>query len=136
MSRRRRMRGEKPKAAVDMTSLIDLTFLLLVTFIVTLPALEQGVSIMLPQAKTDTLPSKNNKANTITVDATNHIFLNNKPTTLADLEETLKAMVAADPEVPVLVRGDERLDYGSVMNVVKVVYRCKVHRMALVTVDK
>lgn len=136
MLRRRRMRGEKPKAAVDMTSLIDLTFLLLVTFIVTLPALEQGVPIMLPQAKTDTLPSKNNKANTITVDSMNRLFLNGKPTTLADLESTLKAMVAEDPEVPVLVRGDERLDYGSVMNVVKVVYKCKVHRMALVTVDK
>ena len=136
MLRRRRMRGEKPKAAVDMTSLIDLTFLLLVTFIVTLPALEQGVSIMLPQAKTDTLPSKNNKANTITVDSMNRLFLNGKPTTLADLESTLKAMVAEDPEVPVLVRGDERLDYGSVMNVAKVVYKCKVHRMALVTVDK
>lgn len=136
MLRRRRMRGEKPKAAVDMTSLIDLTFLLLVTFIVTLPALEQGVSIMLPQAKTDTLPFKNNKANTITVDSMNRLFLNGKPTTLADLESTLKAMVAEDPEVPVLVRGDERLDYGSVMNVVKVVYKCKVHRMALVTVDK
>lgn len=136
MLRRRRMRGEKPKAAVDMTSLIDLTFLLLVTFIVTLPALEQGVSIMLPQAKTDTLPSKNNKANTITVDSMNRLFLNGKPTTLADLESTLNAMVAEDPEVPVLVRGDERLDYGSVMNVVKVVYKCKVHRMALVTVDK
>ncbi len=130
------MRGEKPKAAVDMTSLIDLTFLLLVTFIVTLPALEQGVSIMLPQAKTDTLPSKDNKANTITVDSTNRIFFNGNPTTLADLEETLKAKVAEDPDVPVLVRGDERLDYGSVMNVVKVVYRCKVRRMALVTVDK
>lgn len=136
MLRRRRMRGEKPKAAVDMTSLIDLTFLLLVTFIVTLPALEQGVSIMLPQAKTDALPSKNNKANTITVDATNRLFFNGSPTTLADLEETLKAKVAEDPDVPVLVRGDERLDYGSVMNVVKVVYKCKVHRMALVTVDK
>lgn len=130
------MRGEKPKAAVDMTSLIDLTFLLLVTFIVTLPALEQGVSIMLPQAKTDTLPSKDNKANTITVDSTNRIFFNGNPTTLADLEETLKAKVAEDPDVPVLVRGDERLDYGSVMNVVKVVYRCKVRRMALVTVDR
>lgn len=130
------MRGEKPKAAVDMTSLIDLTFLLLVTFIVTLPALEQGVSIMLPQAKTDTLPSKNNKANTITVDATSRIFFNGNPTTLADLEETLKAKVAEDPDVPVLVRGDERISYGSVMDVVKVVYKCKVHRMALVTVDK
>ncbi len=136
MLRRRRNRGEKPKATVDMNSLIDLTFLLLVTFIVTLPALEQGISIMLPQAKTDQLPTKDNKANVVTINAQNQIFFKDKPITLEDLEKTLKEMAAADPDVPVLVRGDERLDYGSVMNVVKVVYKCKVHKMALVTVEK
>jgi biopolymer transport protein ExbD len=136
MSRRRRQRGEKPKATVDMTSLIDLTFLLLVTFIVTLPALEQGISIMLPQAKTDQLPTKDKKANVVTVDSQNRIYFKDKPVTLEELEATLKAMAAEDPDVPVLVRGDERLDYGSVMNVVKVVYKCKVRRMALVTVEK
>ncbi len=127
---------EKPKAAVDMTSLIDLTFLLLVTFIVTLPALEQGISIMLPQAKTDQLPTKDKKANVVTVDKDNRIFFKDKPVTLEELEATLMKMAAEDPDVPVLVRGDERLDYGSVMNVVKVVYKCKVRRMALVTVEK
>ncbi|MBQ5794812.1 MAG: biopolymer transporter ExbD [Kiritimatiellae bacterium] len=136
MSRRRRQRGEKPKATVDMTSLIDLTFLLLVTFIVTLPALEQGISIMLPQAKTDQLPTKDRKANTVTVDSQNRIYFKDKPVTLEELEATLMRMAAEDPDVPVLVRGDERLDYGSVMNVVKVVYKCKVRRMALVTVEK
>ena len=134
--RRRRTRGEKPKAQVDMTSLIDLTFLLLVTFIVTLPALEQGISIMLPQAKTDQLPTKDRKANTVTVDSQNRIYFKDKPVTLEELEATLMRMAAEDPDVPVLVRGDERLDYGSVMNVVKVVYKCKVRRMALVTVEK
>ena len=137
MSRRRRHgRTERPKAAIDMNSLIDLTFLLLVTFIVTLPALEQGISIMLPQAKTDQLPTKDKKANVVTIDKNNRIFFKDKPITLDELEATLKAMAAEDPDVPVLVRGDERLDYGSMMNVVKVVYKCKVRRMALVTVEK
>ncbi len=137
MSRRRRHgRGDRPKAAIDMNSLIDLTFLLLVTFIVTLPALEQGISIMLPQAKTDQLPTKDKKANVVTIDKNNRIFFKDKPITLDELESTLAAMAAEDPDVPVLVRGDERLDYGSVMNVVKVVYKCKVRRMALVTVEK
>ena len=119
-----------------MTSLIDLTFLLLVTFIVTLPALEQGVQIMLPRAKTDELPTKNKKANTISCQYPNGYLLNDQPLTLSELEEKLQAMAAEDPEVPVLVRGDERLEYGAVMDVVKIVYRCKIHRMALVTVEK
>ena len=133
---RRRSRGERQKAEIGMNSLIDLTFLLLVTFIVTLPALEQGISIMLPQAKTDQLPTKDKKANVVTIDKDSRIFFKDKPVTLEELESTLKVMAAEDPDVPVLVRGDERLDYGSVMNVVKVVYKCKVRRMALVTVEK
>ena len=36
----------------------------------------------------------------------------------------------------VLVRGDERLEYGAVMDVVKVVYGCHVRKMALVTKEK
>ena len=137
MSRRGRHGGRisGPRASIDMNSLIDLTFLLLVTFIITMPALEQGISIILPRAKTDSLPTKDNKATTITVDAANKIYLNNVPTSLEALEQDLLAKVAADPEVPVLVRGDERLTYGSVMDVVKLVYKCKVHRMALVTVE-
>ena len=135
--RRRRMRGGRPKAQIDMTSLIDLTFLLLVTFIVTLPALEQGVSIILPEAKhMDELPTKDKKANTVTIDDTGVIYLNDKPMSSADLERQLMAMATADPDVPVLIRGDERLNYGAVMEVVKIVYKCKIHRMALVTVEK
>jgi biopolymer transport protein ExbD len=136
LRRRRRARGEKPKAAVDMTSLIDLTFLLLVTFIVTLPALEQGVSIMLPQAKTDQLPTKDKKAHVVTVDSLGHVFFRDKPVTLEDLESTLRRMAAEDPDVPVLVRGDVRIDYGSVMDVVKILYKCKIRKMALVTEEK
>lgn len=133
--RRNRRRTEKAKAQIDMSSLIDLTFLLLVTFIITMPALEQGITIALPRGKTDTLPTKDNKATTISINALGQIFLNNERIDLEHLEADLKVRVAADPEVPVLVRGDENLTYGAVMDVVKLVYKCKVKRMALVTVE-
>ena len=73
MSRRHRRGGmvDRPKASIDMNSLIDLTFLLLVTFILTIPALEQGISIILPRGKTDTLQVKEHKPTTITIDAEN-----------------------------------------------------------------
>ena len=137
MSRRHRHGGgiERPKASIDMNSLIDLTFLLLVTFILTIPALEQGISIILPRGKTDTLQVKEHKPATVTIDAENRYFLDKSPTTLEALEKELVAKVSADPETPVLVRGDERLSYGAVMDVVKLVYKCKVKRMSLVTVE-
>ena len=134
--RRRSRNREQPKATVEMTSLMDLVFLLLITFIVTLPALEQGVSIMLPQAKTDELPTKDKKANVLTAQFPSGYFFNDRAVTLEELESTLKAKVAEDPDLPVWIRGDERLDYGTVMALVKIVYRCKVRRMSLVTVEK
>ena len=67
--RRHASRLGGPKASIDMNSLIDLTFLLLVTFILTIPALEQGISIILPRGKTDTLQVKEHKPSTITIDA-------------------------------------------------------------------
>lgn len=116
---------------IDMTSLIDLTFLLLITFIITMPALEQGISVRLPQGQADVLPDK--KANSVTIDAEGKIFLNNRSITLEDLEKTLGNLAAEDPETAVLVRGDERLDYGRIMAVVKILYKVKITKMALVT---
>ena len=130
----RRLRHKKTNMIInniDMTSLIDLTFLLLITFIITMPALEQGISIRLPHGKTDTLPDK--KANIITLDAEGKIFLNNRTISMDDLEKTLGNLAADDADTAVLVRADERLDYGKVMTVVKLLYKVKITKMALVT---
>ena len=56
MSLRKSRRERKMFNDINMTPLIDLTFLLLITFIITMPALEQGITVKLPQGKTDTLP--------------------------------------------------------------------------------
>lgn len=132
----RRSRVEKPKATVDMTSLIDLTFLLLVTFIVTLPVLEQGVPVVLPQMQADPLPVKDKKANVVTVNEQNEIFLNNEPKSSDELARELRSLVEQDPGVPVHVRGDMSLEYGKVMAVIKIVKDSGVTKMALATEGK
>lgn len=116
---------------IDMTSLMDLTFLLLITFIITMPAIEQGISVRLPQGKADVLPQK--KTNTITLDAEGKTFLNNQPISSEELERTLGNLAAEDPDTAVLVRGDERLEYGRIASIMKMLYKVKITKMALVT---
>ena len=133
----RRLGHKKPSKIInniDMTSLIDLTFLLLITFIITMPALEQGISVRLPQGKADELPAK--KSNVVTMDAEGKAYLNNRVISLEDLERTLGNMAAEDPEVAVLVRGDERLEYGKVIQIMKILYKVRITRMALVTLSE
>ena len=139
MLRRRfkRESGKKPIAAIDMNSLIDLTFLLLVTFIITLPALEKGIPVNLPKASAERLPDKKEKPHTITVDAMGTMYFDSKKLErgIDEVEEIVKSLVKENPDIPVLVRGDEMQNYGSIMKIVKLLYRHHVHRLALVTLE-
>ena len=119
-----------------MNSLIDLTFLLLVVFIVTLPTLEQSIHIMLPVGKVNKAQDDKKKVFSISVDSESRIYVGEKPTTIDDLKTELAARVAADPDLNVLVRGDVRVTYGDVYNVVKVAKDCNVRHLGLVSVEK
>lgn len=114
-----------------MTSLMDLSFLLLITFIITYPVLEQGINVKLPRGTADAI--ENLKSQTVDVDAQGGVFLNNRRISLEALENELTALIGQDPQTAVLVRGDERIDYGQIVQVLRVLHKAGVTRMALVT---
>ncbi len=115
----------------NMTPLIDLTFLLLITFIITFPMLEQGISIKLPRGKTEKI--EQNKSQAITVGLDGKVYFNNREISADELETELKQLAEQDPQPPVLVRCDERVEYGVLMKTLKLLHACKISRMALVT---
>ena len=115
----------------NMTPLIDLTFLLLITFIITFPMLEQGISIKLPRGKTEKI--EQNKSQAITVALDGKVYFNNREISADDLENELRQLAEQDPQPPVLVRCDERVEYGVLMKTLKLLHACKISRMALVT---
>ena len=130
------MRREGAKANIDMNSLIDLTFLLLVVFIVTLPTLEQSIHIMLPVGKVNKAQDDKKVVFSISVDSQGKIFVGEKPTTIDDLKTELAAKVAGDPDLNVLIRGDVRVSYGDVYDVVKIAKDCNVKHLGRVSVEK
>ena len=115
----------------NMTPLIDLTFLLLITFIITFPMLEQGISIKLPRGKTEKI--EQNKSQAITVGLDGKVYFNNREISAGELENELRQLAEQDPQPPVLVRCDERVEYGVLMKTLKLLHACKISRMALVT---
>lgn len=134
LRRRHRARREGAKASIDMNSLIDLTFLLLVVFIVTLPTLEQSVHIVLPVGKTESQKDDKKAKNfSISIDKVGKIFLGEEPITKEILKERLKQAVADDPETNVLIRGDVGADYGEVYDIVKLAKDCEIKHLGLVS---
>ena len=134
LRRRNHARREGAKANIDMNSLIDLTFLLLVVFIVTLPTLEQSVHIVLPVGKTESQKDDKQPKNfSVSIDKQGKIFLGEEPVTQDSLKERLTKAVQEDPESNVLIRGDVGAAYGDVYSIVKIAKDCNVKHLGLVS---
>ena len=117
---------------MNLTPMMDLTFLLLITFIITFPMLEQGIPVNLPKGRADSLESQA-RSTVVTVDAEGRIYLGEEQMDAGTLERRLAQIVAETPDAPVLVRGDEKVAYGAVVTVLKITHRLGISRMALVT---
>lgn len=122
-------------ADINMNSLIDLTFILLVVFIVTLPTLEQTIKVMLPVGKAQKQDEKK-KNISVTVDSTGKIFVGEAPVTMDALKDHIAQAVAKDPEASVVIRGDVRVGYGDVYEIVKIAKNCNVKHLGLISKEQ
>ena len=131
MARRTALHRNRQISELNMTPLIDLTFLLLITFIITFPLIEQGIPVRLPKGKSSELDQSNTFS--ITVNQKGELFLDEVPTGEEALSAELKAKAEADPDVTILVRADESIAYGKVVAILRMMHDANISRMALVT---
>ena len=131
MARRTSIRPLQEISDINMTPLIDLTFLLLITFIIIMPAVEQGVPVNLPKGQARELEQA--KMRSVTVDLKGQIYFDSLPVTLEQLKAALTALGAGDPDTTVLVRGDLALAYGKIVDVMRIAQEAQITKLALVT---
>ncbi|MBK8958918.1 MAG: biopolymer transporter ExbD [Proteobacteria bacterium] len=122
----------EPYDTINITPMVDLTFVLLLIFIIMTTASVQGVKVNLPQASSAaSLAAPKTKAVTITADG--NVFLDTYPVTLPELESRLASLYAADPELPVVIKGDSTVQYQLVMDVLDLTGRVGITQIGLVT---
>ncbi|WP_200821249.1 biopolymer transporter ExbD [Oceanicoccus sp. KOV_DT_Chl] len=116
----------------DVTPMLDLSYVLLVIFIILTTASVQGIEVNLPQASDKpSLAEPQTKAVSITPDGS--IFLDAYPVTLEQLESLLLQYKAVNPELPVVVKADSSVQYQSVVDVLDVLGRVEINQLGLVT---
>ena len=123
----------KQISEINLTPLMDLTFILLITFIITFPLIEQGIPVNLPQGKAREVVD--DKARTVTLDVKGQLYLDNEPVSVEDLQTVLTALGQSSPDVAVMLRADKTIPYGKVVDVLKILNRANIRKMALVTQD-
>lgn len=120
---------------LNITPLLDLVFVLLVIFIITTPQLVNNLEMNLPSAQPPP-PNPNApppKINKITLDDTGRIFLNEQTLTIAALSDTLKQMKAADPELGIVVKAADEVDYQHMVSVLDVIQQLDITKVGLAT---
>jgi biopolymer transport protein ExbD len=122
----------KPFDDINVTPMLDLAYVLLVIFIIMTTASVQGIKVNLPKASnTPSLAKPQTKA--ITITETGQIFLDAYPVTIQELESRLGQLRAANPELPVVVKGDARVQYDKVIEVLDLIGRLDITQLGLVT---
>lgn len=117
---------------INVVPMLDLAWNLLVVFMIVVTASVQGISVNLPKASAAASKIKpTTKAITITSEGT--IFLDSFPVSMGELESRLRQYKAADSNLPVLVRGDEKISYKSVIDVLDLLQKLEITQLGLVT---
>jgi biopolymer transport protein TolR len=121
-------------AEINVTPMVDVMLVLLIIFMVSAPLLTVGVPLDLPQTQAKTL-DQDKEPLTLSVDVSGKVFLNNTEIKVDDLVPKLKAITDARGgfDERIYVRGDKKVDYGTVMQVMGRLSGAGFRRVALVT---
>ena len=113
----------RPMADINVVPYIDVMLVLLIVFMVTAPLLNQGIDVELPQANNEPLNIDENQATlVVSITATGEYYLSlgatgdeRESTSLDTVGEQVAKIVAANPEIQVLVEGDTSADWGAMI---------------------
>ncbi|HEY6482014.1 MAG TPA: protein TolR [Steroidobacteraceae bacterium] len=132
VSRGRRLMGD-----INVVPYIDVMLVLLIIFMITAPLLTQGVKVELPKAAAQPLNSEVPPL-VLSVDRLGRLSLNvgSNPHAVLDADTVAARATAAlrrNPELPVLVNADNRVEYGRVVQAMVILQRAGARKVGFIT---
>ena len=116
---------------INMTPLIDLTFLLLIIFMITAPLLEYGINVNPPELNADKLPEEDSRV--VNLNRDGEIVFEKSVITPQSLTQQLQAIYQANNKLTIMVRADGNRPYKEVMALMKAVKDSGISNISLVT---
>ena len=131
---KRKHHRQRVMSEINVTPMVDVMLVLLIIFMVSAPLMTVGVPIDLPQSQAISL-EQDKEPLTVSVNEKGQIFLQNSEIAADDLIAKMEAVAQArgGKDARVYVRGDKRVDYGTMMKVMGRLSSAGFNRVALVT---
>ena len=127
--------GELPlNADINVTSLVDIAFVLLIIFMIAAPIMQGGVDVQLPKAEARPITAKDGVV--VSVDAEGRIFIDETRVGEAEFRATFGALVQRRKPNAVYLRADRRVPYGEVVRVLAVIRISGINDVGLVAEEE
>ena len=128
----------KQMAEINVVPYIDVMLVLLIIFMVTAPLLTQGVKVDLPDAPSASLDADDEEPLVVSVKPDGSFYLNigkeqDKALPIEDIRLKVAAVLRRKPGTPVLVWGDQSVQYGVVVGLMSELQAAGAPSVGLVT---
>ena len=121
---------QKSLSEINVTSLVDVTLVLLIIFMITSPLLQMGLQVNLPRASAKAVETRGNLVVTVKKDAT--LMVEDRLIPLAALSDEFDRALKAGKK-GVLIRADKAVPYGAVVKVLDLARKTGIHDVGLIT---
>ena len=127
----RRSSGRGAIDEINMTPLIDLTFLLLIVFMITMPLVEYSLPVETPQMNASPMPEKNSK--TVVLQKDGRINIDKTSMSTAEMITFFSNLKITAPNTVILLKADGACSYDKVIELMKDIKGCGFENISLVT---
>ena len=123
------------EAQIDLTSMLDIVFIMLIFFIVTSSFVrESGVEVNRPQASNVT--SQKDAGIFVGINASNDIYIDKRIVDVDRVQATLEHLLLEQPEASLVIQADEHAYNGTVVKVMDAAKGAGVKQIALAAEKK
>ena len=130
MLRPRRRSRAHLSADINVTSLVDVAFVLLIIFMIAAPMMQGGVEVRLPRA--DVRPLESREGLVVTVDRRGRIAVDGSSFSFGDFRASFRALVARRRPTGIYLQADRAAPYGDVVRVLAVIRSAGVQNVGLI----
>lgn len=126
------MKNQKPAvmASINVTSLVDVTMVLLIIFMITTPLLRSGIDVALPEATAKALPQNN--AITVTLSEEGWLFIEGELIPDIEFEGRLLEQYESNQQGMIFLQAEKTIPYGSVIGIMDRIRQLGITNVGLV----
>jgi biopolymer transport protein ExbD len=118
---------------INITPLLDLAFVLLIIFMITTPLLENSMNLVIPSSGAVNPPVSSSRVQTISIDRTETIKLNNQVVDPERLTAQLIELKRANPDLAIIIRPDRELPVQKLISLMDALQGAEITKVGIAT---